>query len=75
MYFTDHTTVFLNGEWLHVSETRADLYSQTMHYGLGAFEGMRAYKTPLGAQIFKAHNHYQRLIASCEMMGIKSRYS
>lgn len=75
MYFTDHTTVFHNGEWLHVSEIKADLYSQTMHYGLGAFEGMRAYKTPLGTQIFRANEHYRRLLASCEMMGIKCDYS
>ena len=75
MYYTDHTIVYLNGEWQHVAKAKADLYGQTMHYGLGVFEGIRAYETPLGTQIFKAREHYERLLMSCKVMGIKLNYT
>lgn len=75
MYHTDHTTVYLNGEWLHVSKAHTDLYNQTMHYGLGVFEGMKSYPTPLGTQVFKAHKHYERLLNSCKKMNINLNYT
>ena len=39
--------------------------THALHYGSGVFEGIRAYTTPKGPAIFKANEHYQRLIDSC----------
>ncbi len=75
MYYKDNTLVFLNGEWLPASEANASLYSQTMHYGNGVFEGIRAYKNELGFNVFKAHEHYQRLLYSAQLMHIDLPYS
>lgn len=62
MYYNDHTFIYLNGEIVRASEARIDLYSQTMHYGYGVFEGIRSYKTESGeTRIFKARAHYERL--------------
>ena len=60
-YFNENTTVFLNGKWLKAKEASTDLYSQTLHYGNGVFEGIRSYETEDGVRIFKAEEHYQRL--------------
>lgn len=75
MYFKDNTLVFLNGEWLPASDAQTSLYSQTMHYGNGVFEGIRAYKNELGFNIFKAHEHYERLKYSAQLMHIELPYT
>ena len=45
MYYNDNTFIYLNGEIVKASEAKIDLYSQTLHYGYGVFEGIRSYKT------------------------------
>jgi branched-chain amino acid aminotransferase len=75
MYLADHTVVYVNGEWINVKDAKAGSFSQTLHYGNGVFEGMRAYETPLGTHIFKAYEHYERLLYSCKAMGITIRYN
>jgi branched-chain amino acid aminotransferase len=75
MYYKDNTLVFLNGEWLPAAEANTSLYSQTMHYGNGVFEGIRAYKNELGFNIFKAHEHYERLKYSAQLMHIELPYT
>lgn len=75
MYYNKNTTVFLNGEWLKATEAKTDLYSQTLHYGNGVFEGIRSYNTEDGVRIFKAKEHYERLLYSAKMMHIDFNYS
>jgi len=75
MYYDNNTIIFLNGNWEKASEAKGDLYSQTLHYGNGVFEGIRSYETPSGAQIFKARDHYKRLMHSAERMNIKLPYT
>lgn len=75
MYFKDNTLVFLNGQWLPASEAQTSLYSQTLHYGNGVFEGIRAYKNELGRNIFKAKEHFERLKYSAQLMHIKLPYT
>ncbi len=75
MYFDKHTTVFLDGKWLKANETSTDLYNQTMHYGNGVFEGIRSYQTDDGPQVFKAKEHYERLLYSAQKMHIQLDYT
>ena len=75
MYHNNTTTLFLDGNWLKASEASTNLYSQTLHYGSGVFEGIRSYKTEDGPQIFKAREHYERLHYSAEKMHIEIPYS
>jgi branched-chain amino acid aminotransferase len=70
MYYSDNTVVFFNGAFQKASEARGNLYDQTLHYGYGVFEGIRAYGTEKGVRIFKAKQHYDRMKASCEAIGI-----
>jgi len=75
MYYNSKTLVFLNGEWQHAENAQTSLYGQTLHYGNGVFEGIRAYKNDVGFNIFKAHEHYERLHKSADLMHIKIPYS
>ena len=75
MYYTDETIVFLNGEYVKAKDAKVGLFNQTMHYGIGVFEGIRSYETPDGTRIFKAKEHYDRLHYSAEKMHISLNYS
>lgn len=74
-YFTEHTTVFYDGHYLRATDAHTNLYAQTLHYGYGVFEGIRSYATDAGPRIFKATEHYERLIRSCELLGIPFDYT
>ena len=75
MYFNEQTIISLNGNFVKAEESNTDLYSQTLHYGYGVFEGIRAYNTQNGVKIFKAREHYNRLKKSCELINIPFNYS
>ncbi|HPH45487.1 MAG TPA: branched-chain amino acid transaminase [Chryseolinea sp.] len=74
MYYTKDTILFLNGKFIKAMDAHTDLYSQTLHYGYGAFEGIRAYQTMNGVKIFKANEHFERLKKSCALVGIPFDY-
>ncbi|GIV33475.1 MAG: branched-chain amino acid aminotransferase [Chitinophagales bacterium] len=75
MYFSNKSYVFLNGEFIKASDARITLFNQTLHYGNGVFEGIRAYGSPSGTTIFKAREHYKRLKESARKMHLKFDYS
>lgn len=70
MYYKDKTVIYLNGEYIKASDANVNLYSQTLHYGNGVFEGIRSYNTDDGVRIFKAKEHFDRLHYSAEKMHI-----
>jgi branched-chain amino acid aminotransferase len=75
MYYNQDTIIFLNGNYVKAKDASTDLYSQSLHYGYGVFEGIRAYQTINGVKVFKAHEHYERLKKSCALVGIPFLYS
>lgn len=74
MYYTTESVLFLDGNFIEANKAVTDLYGQTLHYGYGVFEGIRAYKTENGVKIFKAKEHYDRLKKSCELINIPFNY-
>jgi len=74
MYFNEKTTVYLNGEFVKATKATTDLYGQSLHYGYGVFEGIRAYNTENGVRVYKATEHYERLKKSCQMINIPFEY-
>jgi branched-chain amino acid aminotransferase len=71
MYYNNKTFVYLNGEIIKASEAKIDLYSETLHYGYGVFEGIRSYKTVSGeTKIFKAREHFDRLANSAAALNL-----
>ncbi len=75
MYYNNDTIIFLDDQWVKAKDGKTNLYSQTLHYGTGVFEGIRSYKTEIGTSIFKAKEHFERLHFSAEKMHIKLKYS
>jgi branched-chain amino acid aminotransferase len=71
MYYNDNTVVFFDGQWLKAKDLMVSPYAQTMHYGSGVFEGIRSYATPDGTRVFKADEHYKRLLHSANKMHLK----
>jgi len=61
-YYNENTIIYLDGKFVKAAESKIDLYSQSLHYGLAVFEGIRSYKTTNGGtKIFKAKEHFDRL--------------
>ncbi|RZJ27828.1 MAG: branched-chain amino acid aminotransferase, partial [Chryseobacterium sp.] len=58
MYYNDDTIIYVDGEFVKATDSKANLFSQTLHYGYGVFEGIRSYNTANGTKIFKAAAHY-----------------
>lgn len=75
MYYNENTIIFLDGAYIPAQQATTSLYNQTMHYGNGVFEGIRAYDTPDGVRIFKAKEHYERLKYSAQVMHIDLPYT
>lgn len=75
-YYNEHTSIWLNGNIVKAADAKIDLYSQTMHYGYGVFEGIRSYKTISGdTRIFKPEEHFTRLQKSAEALNIPYEFS
>lgn len=73
-YFDKNAWIYLNGHFAKADAGGVDLFSQSVHYGLSAIEGIRAYNTHNGTRLFKAEQHYDRLRNSCEDVGINFRW-
>ncbi|TZF83135.1 branched-chain-amino-acid transaminase [Pedobacter sp. BS3] len=74
-YYNHKTQVYLNGKFVYAADTGVDLFSQTLHYGYGVFEGLRAYNTHNGVRIFKAEEHFDRLQQSCRALSIDYKWN
>ena len=74
MYYSENTQVFLNGSFIKAKNAQTTLFGQSLHYGSGVFEGIRSYETENGTRIFKAEEHYERLLFSAKKSHIKLDY-
>ena len=72
---TDAKYIWLNGAFQPFNDSNVHLLSHTLHYGLGAFEGIRAYKTEAGGAIFRLSEHTERLFDAAKKISIAIPYS
>lgn len=63
--------IWLDGKMVPWREAKVHVLSHTLHYGMGAFEGVRAYHTDQGPAIFRLQDHTQRLFDSVHILGMK----
>ena len=73
-YFDENGWIYLDGRFVKVESAGIDLFSQSVHYGLSAIEGIRAYNTHNGTRLFRPEQHYDRLRHSCDLVGIDFRW-
>ena len=69
-YYNQDPYIYLDGSFVKASTATTDLFGQSLHYGYGAFEGLRAYSTHHGTRIFKAEEHFERLLNSCAAINL-----
>ncbi len=62
--------IWLDGEMVPWREAKVHVLTHTLHYGMGVFEGVRAYKTDKGAAIFRLQEHTDRLFRSAHILGM-----
>lgn len=68
--------LWLNGKILSVEEAKISLFTHALHYGTGAFEGIRAYKQKNGGgAIFRLREHMERLDDSVKIMGFEMQFT
>jgi branched-chain amino acid aminotransferase len=63
--------IWYDGELVQWREATTHVLTHTLHYGMGVFEGVRAYNTPQGTAIFRLQAHTDRLFDSAHIMGMK----
>ena len=58
----------MDGELVPWREAQTHVLTHTLHYGMGVFEGVRAYKAEQGTAIFRLPQHTRRLFGSAHIM-------
>tara|TARA_B100001245_G_C22891475_1_gene429430 strand:+ start:3058 stop:3981 length:924 start_codon:yes stop_codon:yes gene_type:complete len=67
--------IWFDGEIIEWRQAKVHVLTHTLHYGLGVFEGVRAYSTPRGTSIFRLNDHIDRLFKSAETVGLNIPFS
>ena len=63
--------IWMDGELVDWRDAKIHVLSHTLHYGCGAFEGVRAYDTANGTAIFRLQEHTERLFNSAKILRMK----
>ena len=72
---TDSKFIWMNGDFQPFNDTNIHLLSNTLHYGMGVFEGVRAYETKDGGAIFRLTEHTERLFTAASKINITIPFS
>ncbi|HUH36363.1 MAG TPA: branched-chain amino acid transaminase [Spongiibacteraceae bacterium] len=68
--------IWLDGEMVPWRDAKIHVLTHTLHYGMGVFEGVRAYNTDEhGTCIFRLQEHTDRLFRSAHILGMKIPFS
>lgn len=67
--------IWYDGELVQWRDATTHVLTHTLHYGMGVFEGVRAYDTPQGTAIFRLQAHTDRLFDSAHIMNMQIPYS
>ena len=67
--------IWHDGEWLEWREAKVHVFTHTLHYGMGCFEGVRAYAGPSGTHLFRAAEHTRRLAESAHSLDMPLPFS
>jgi branched-chain amino acid aminotransferase len=66
--------IWYDGELVPWRDATTHVLTHTLHYGMGVFEGLRAYQTDKGPAIFRLQAHTDRLFNSAHILGMKIPY-
>ena len=63
--------IWYDGQMVAWREATTHVLTHSLHYGMGVFEGVRAYRTAEGPAIFRLNEHTERLFRSAHILGMK----
>jgi branched-chain amino acid aminotransferase len=75
MPITPTPKIWMNGELVDWNEAQVHVLTHSLHYGMGVFEGIRAYETAHGAGVFRLTEHIERLFRSAAILMMEIPYS
>ena len=67
--------IWMDGELVAWREAKTHVLTHTLHYGMGVFEGVRAYEAEQGTAIFRLQAHTDRLFNSAKIMNMPMPFS
>ena len=67
--------IWFDGEFVDWRDAKIHVLTHTLHYGCGAFEGVRAYNTVNGTAIFRLQEHTERLFNSAKILRMQIPFS
>lgn len=67
--------IWMDGRLVNWGDANVHVLTHTLHYGVGAFEGIRCYKTAAGPAIFRLREHVDRLFESAHILQIAIPYT
>ncbi len=75
MPITPTEKIWMNGELVPWEDAQVHLLTHSLHYGMGVFEGVRAYATSQGPAVFRLTDHMVRMHDSAQIMMMELPYS
>ena len=75
MPITATPKIWMNGGLVDWDQAQVHILTHTLHYGMGVFEGIRAYETSEGPAVFRLTDHIVRLHNSAKILGMEIPYS
>jgi branched-chain amino acid aminotransferase len=75
MPITPTPQIWFNGELIPWDEAKIHILTHSLHYGMGVFEGIRAYETADGPAVFRLTDHMKRFAASAQILMMPLPYS
>ncbi|NIP74253.1 MAG: branched-chain amino acid transaminase [Gammaproteobacteria bacterium] len=66
--------IWLDGERVPWRQAKVHVLTHTLHYGMGVFEGVRAYRSERGTAIFRLDEHTERLFRSAHILNMPMPY-
>ncbi|HGG59676.1 MAG TPA: branched-chain amino acid transaminase [Gammaproteobacteria bacterium] len=66
--------IWMDGEFIPWRDAKIHVLTHTLHYGMGVFEGVRAYKAEQGTAIFRLEEHTTRLLNSAKIMNMPAPF-
>jgi branched-chain amino acid aminotransferase len=68
--------IWMEGELVDWDDAKVHILTHSLHYGLGAFEGIRCYKrADGGSYVFRLNDHVDRLFDSCKLILLQPKFS
>ena len=75
MPITPTSKIWMNGELVDWDDATVHILTHSLHYGMGVFEGIRAYETDAGPAVFRLTEHMERLHRSAQILMMEMPYS